>query len=174
VRDRVTGLDVPTAGCRTLDGDEGLALVRSRHLQFLVDGRWRSDPTGDLGRIERQQAFLVAALADAAEARGPATVRRLLDAAADHLTIDAGLSTDDLVGLGRDLAGLGGRGLTSLQLPVRNERVGSAAVLVADPAEARAVGADLDGSPTPARTGGVTVDRPFLSPGVTPQAACDK
>ncbi|MCU1484758.1 MAG: cell envelope-related transcriptional attenuator [Actinomycetia bacterium] len=179
VRDRVSGLDVRTAGCQTLDGDEGLALVRSRHVQYQVDGEWRTDPTGDLSRIERQQVFLVAALAHAAEARNPVTLLHLLDAAADHLTIDAGLSTDDLLGLGRDLGGIGGGDMTSVRLPVRNTRIGDAAVLVADPADLLAAGALLDGTASPTTSTPSTVMSRFSNPsvaaaGVTLLPSCDK
>lgn len=62
LRDRVTGLDLPDVGCRELSGEQ--ALVRSRSLERQEEGRWRSDPTGDLGRIEWQRQFLLAMLAD--------------------------------------------------------------------------------------------------------------
>ena len=45
-------------GAVHLDGQQALAFVRSRHAQFLVDGRWRNDPRSDLSRAERQQYFL--------------------------------------------------------------------------------------------------------------------
>ena len=152
-RDRVTGLDVRTAGCRELDGEEALALVRSRHYQEFVDGRWRNDPTGDLGRISRQQAFLVAVLGDAATTRNPLTVARLLDVAADDISIDAGLSTDDLVGLGQKLRDLAPGKLRFLDVPVRNRTIGAAAVLESSPAALHAAGEALT-RPLAARSGG--------------------
>jgi LCP family protein required for cell wall assembly len=151
VRDRVSGLDIRAAGCRELDGDAALALVRSRHYQYLEGGRWRSDPTGDLGRISRQQAFLVSVLGDAVDSRDPRTVVKLLDAAADHVRIDGALSTDELVGLGRKVRGQ----VRFLDLPVRNARVGAAAVLESTPSELQAVGATL-GQPAPAPGPGTT------------------
>src|SRR3546814_482875 len=62
VRDQRSGLDVPEPGCITLDARNALGFVRSRAYQEYVDGRWRTDPTGDLGRIRRQQQFIIAAL----------------------------------------------------------------------------------------------------------------
>jgi LCP family protein required for cell wall assembly len=56
-RDRLSGLDVG-GGCVHLDGDQGLAYVRARHFESLVDGKWVTDPTGDIGRINRQQDFV--------------------------------------------------------------------------------------------------------------------
>src|SRR3954451_20451356 len=55
VRDRVTGLNILDTGCVELHGDQSLAYVRSRHFHYFENGRWKPDPTGDLGRITRQQ-----------------------------------------------------------------------------------------------------------------------
>ena len=58
VRDTVTGLVQPF-GCHVLDPVQAIAFVRSRHAeQQRPDGAWIADPRGDLGRIQRQQAFL--------------------------------------------------------------------------------------------------------------------
>src|SRR4051794_873730 len=50
VRDRVTGLQILQSGCVELHGGQALAYVRSRHTQFEENGRWHTDPRGDLGR----------------------------------------------------------------------------------------------------------------------------
>jgi polyisoprenyl-teichoic acid--peptidoglycan teichoic acid transferase len=57
-RDAKTGLDIRTAGCVQLNGSQALAFVRSRYYESFVNGEWRSDPSSDLGRIQRQQYFL--------------------------------------------------------------------------------------------------------------------
>jgi LCP family protein required for cell wall assembly len=57
-RDHMTGLNIPTAGCVQLNGDQALSFVRSRYYESFVNGQWRTDPTSDLGRIQRQQYFL--------------------------------------------------------------------------------------------------------------------
>jgi LCP family protein required for cell wall assembly len=57
-RDKMTGLDIPTPGCVQLNGDQALAFVRSRYYESFVNGQWQTDPTSDLGRIQRQQYFL--------------------------------------------------------------------------------------------------------------------
>jgi LCP family protein required for cell wall assembly len=60
-RDPNTGLNVPTTGCYTLNGDHALAYVRSRHYEYEDppgSGKWKEDPSSDLGRISRQQDFL--------------------------------------------------------------------------------------------------------------------
>jgi polyisoprenyl-teichoic acid--peptidoglycan teichoic acid transferase len=57
-RDHLSELDVPNAGCVKLSPDQALAYVRSRHYQSFESGRWRTDPTSDFGRIQRQQDFM--------------------------------------------------------------------------------------------------------------------
>ncbi len=60
-RDPHTGLNVPTAGCYTFDGDHALAYVRSRKYEYEDppgSGKWKDDESSDLGRISRQQDFL--------------------------------------------------------------------------------------------------------------------
>src|SRR3712207_5326049 len=66
VKDDHTGLLVNEAGCFTLDGYTALQYARSRFLQTLGDdGEWHTDPTADLGRVARQQAFMKDALKQA-------------------------------------------------------------------------------------------------------------
>src|SRR5215207_9744647 len=65
-RDPNTGLNVPTTGCFTFDGDHALAYVRSRHYEYEDppgSGNWQGDITSDLGRISRQQDFIRRVLA---------------------------------------------------------------------------------------------------------------
>ncbi len=40
-----------TPGCNTLDGTQALAFARSRHYETFTNGKWREDPSSDLGRI---------------------------------------------------------------------------------------------------------------------------
>jgi LCP family protein required for cell wall assembly len=96
VRDVKTGLNVPTAGCFTFDGDHALAYVRSRSLQYLDDeGEWQTDPTSDLGRISRQQDF-IRRVADELLANrfSPDVIRGLLETSAEYVVTDTGLTPD--------------------------------------------------------------------------------
>ena len=98
----MTGLDIRETGCVTLDGPTALAYVRSRYFQTLVNGRWRSDPTSDIGRMQRQQRFLLAlAEAAAAQASGgdPRVVDRLAREAIRLVRVDDGLSSKEIVRL---------------------------------------------------------------------------
>lgn len=109
VRDQHTGLAVLTAGCRTLDGDEALAYVRSRHLEYLdADGAWQQDPSSDLGRIGRQQDFIWRTLlsATASGLSDPGTAAELINTVLADVVTDAGFTIDtalQLAGVLRDV-----------------------------------------------------------------------
>jgi len=120
MRDERSGFDVLHPGCVTLDGSAALAFARARQLQFILDGEWRSDPTGDLGRISRQQLFIRRAISRAGS-RGlsnPITLKRLVDLGAANVGIDEGLSVRDMLALGRRFKSFRGDELDTLTLPV--------------------------------------------------------
>jgi LCP family protein required for cell wall assembly len=91
-----SGLNIG-AGPVTLDGPTALAFVRSRHYTEIVDGEERTDPTGDLGRVTRQQAFLRTVLAEAGASRNPITLLRIASSVTDGLRIDDRMSLVDAV-----------------------------------------------------------------------------
>ena len=130
LRDRMSGLDIDTAGCRHLDGPQALALARARHLERFDGAGWLADGTGDLGRMSRQRALLWAAFADLGDqVPDPLTADRLAGWAQEHLTVDAGLGTADLVSLIRTVAAIDPSRVTSADLPVQAANRGGAAVL---------------------------------------------
>ena len=130
-RDTRSFLDIDTAGCITLDGHQALAYARSRHFQYYEDGRWRTDPSGDLGRISRQQDFIMRALhrAVAQGARNPLTLDRLVDAALDTVTVDDLLTADDIISLGRAFRSFDPSSLDTYALPTRPGSAGGASIL---------------------------------------------
>ena len=97
-RDHNSGLNIPTAGCITLNGDAGLAYVRSRYYEFEKNGKWQSDPTSDLGRIERQQYFIrsVASAAIHSVITNPFRANKVADKSVGALSRDKNLSSSDL------------------------------------------------------------------------------
>lgn len=110
-RDENTGLNVPEAGCFEFNGDHALAYARSRHYEWQdADGDWHDDPTGDYGRVARQQDFVRRVLRKAVDsgATNPSGLRRLLDVATDpeHVALDPFLSIQDLYDWGRALRGV--------------------------------------------------------------------
>lgn len=59
MRDVSTGFVVDIPGCHRFVGDEALAYVRSRHMEYQdVGNAWHEDKSSDFGRIARQQDFI--------------------------------------------------------------------------------------------------------------------
>ena len=131
VRDTHSGLQVTTAGCVTLSPPQALAYVRSRAYQFYERGRWRTDPTGDLGRISRQQDFIRRAVrrAIARGVRNPVTLDRLLDVALRSVAVDDTLTARDILQIGERFRAFNPERLTMYSLPVSSDSVGGASVL---------------------------------------------
>ncbi len=105
-RDENTGLNVTAAGCSEFNGDHALAYARSRHYQWQdAEGDWHDDPTGDYGRVARQQDFVRRVLRKAVDrgATNPSGLNNLLSAAKAHVTLDPFLSIRDLYDWGRAL-----------------------------------------------------------------------
>lgn len=96
-----SGLDIPAAGCVTLDGDQALAYVRSRHLEQLVDGRWVPDGRSDFARSERQQQFLRQVLAKglAEGLLSPGRILDLLQVADETISFSDDLDAADIADL---------------------------------------------------------------------------
>ena len=117
------------------------------------DGRWRTDPTGDLGRISRQQDFIRRALqrAIARGARNPAVLDDLLDAAVDNVTVDDRLTPGDLVDLASRFRTFNPDNLETFSLPVYDAVVNGAPVLRLREADARPSSTDSAAS-KPARS----------------------
>jgi len=123
-----SGLDIQETGCVTLDGDMALSYVRSRHFEEFVDGDWEPDLTADLGRIERQQAFIATAVREAM-ANGltnPARLADLVGVAERNVTIDDELDPRDLLKLGQRFRSLEPGTLTPLKLPTEQADFGGA------------------------------------------------
>lgn len=104
----ISGLDISQTTCVLLDGTQALSYVRSRHFEQLIDGEWTPDPSGDLGRIQRQQDLVVRAVAKALREGllNPVKLLRVLDAVDGHLFTDDNLEPGDAVDLASQLDGL--------------------------------------------------------------------
>jgi LCP family protein required for cell wall assembly len=128
VRDTNSGLNLPEAGCHVLDGVQALAYTRSRYYQRLVDGQWVTDPTSDLGRTERQRAFVQATARTAFDhvAANPFRAGAVMTAVTGALAGEPGF---DLVEFAARLRPVARGGITSYALPVRGETIDGKAVL---------------------------------------------
>ena len=112
-----SGLNIPTAGCQVLNGSQALSLSRSRYFQYYADGEWNSDPTSDIGRIERQNLIISAALNKAKSTFNPLSLNSLLSSVVHDFSKDNGLSPTDLFSLAERYHAFSGSDLQSYTLP---------------------------------------------------------
>lgn len=119
IKDKFSHLDIP-AGCQNMNGVTALGYVRMRY----------ADPTGDLGRMNRQREMVAGVIKKAAT---PSTVLnpirwwQLNQGAAQSLTTDKGTGTGSLIGLaGPGLAIGRGEGV-AVMVPVSNPNARTAA-----------------------------------------------
>ncbi len=138
VRDTSSGLYQYELGCVSLDGEQGLAYARSRHLEYMNSRKqWIDDPTGDLGRINRQTYFLRTVLDKAQRKFGSFDVKAIndiLSSTADNLILDKGFGVNQLVGLAKSFKGFSGEQIESHALPVYPDMTsGGASILRLDP-----------------------------------------
>jgi LCP family protein required for cell wall assembly len=125
--DDMSGLVVDEPGVVTLTGPQALAYVRSRQYTEIIDGEPVTDPTGDLGRTERQRTFLTVLFSALGDQRNPFVVRTAVSALAPGLRIDDTMTFLDAVGLAWRLRGAPSE---SVELPVYNfSTSGGASVL---------------------------------------------
>jgi LCP family protein required for cell wall assembly len=134
-----SGLYVDAAGPTHLDGSQALAYVRSRYYTELIDGRWVTDPTADLGRTERQRAFLTALMHELTAERNPLALARIPGALGGGMKVDTTLGYLDALRLAWKLKDAD---LQPVALPVTPRTTsGGAAVLELQPSAAEVVGA---------------------------------
>ncbi|MEU9477047.1 LCP family protein [Streptomyces sp. NPDC048191] len=102
------------AGTHTLDGQQALGLVRTRH--GVGDG-------SDLGRIQLQQAFVKALLGQVRHVgvfSDPKKLYDLADTATKTVTTDSELgSVNSLIDFADGLKGIGAKNMTMVTMPVR-------------------------------------------------------
>jgi LCP family protein required for cell wall assembly len=132
VRDEVAGLSIDDPGCVKLDGDAGLAFVRSRNYQTYEGGEWQTDPTADLGRIQRQQDFIRRMLRKAVSSglSNPLTLNRLIGIGVRDVKLDDKMSTGDIVRLARRFRSLDADTVDMLTFPTDPTDIGGASVLL--------------------------------------------
>jgi LCP family protein required for cell wall assembly len=168
VRDSGSGLDLGRAGCFELDGNKGLSWVRSRNMEFLINGTWQYDGRGDLGRIERQQDFIRRMMKKALSSgiTNPLTLNRLIGVGVKDVTFDSALSTKDLTALGRRFSSLDPDRVVLRTLPTDPADIDGKAVLKLQTAQAQPMidllngRAPLDSTPSTVAGAGVTTTAP--------------
>jgi LCP family protein required for cell wall assembly len=119
IKDKKAGLKVK-AGCQEMDGPTSLGYVRARYF----------DPKGDLGRVERQQAFLSAIFARASSPGvllNPFRFIPLGNSATKALTIDQRDGPLDLVRFALVMRSVSGDGGKKVTVPVANPNFSTSA-----------------------------------------------
>ncbi|MFE3525878.1 LCP family protein [Streptomyces sp. NPDC059161] len=116
IKDNYSHLDL-AAGKHTLNGEQALGLVRTRHA--VGDG-------GDLGRIQLQQAFIKALIGQVKSVgvlTNPTKLYGLADAATKAITTDSELSSvNSLIGFANGLKGLDAANVKMITLPVAYDK----------------------------------------------------
>lgn len=167
-RDRKSGLNIANPGCVTLNGEQALAFVRSRNYEYFENGRWRTDPTADLGRIQRQQDFVRRVLKKANQkARGLnfIAINRLVNTGIKNVEIDKSFSTGDISRLALRFKSLEPGAVQMLTVPTVGANVGGASVLrMKQPDAQQVIDTFLARKPPPAPASGAAA-APDIPPG---------
>jgi polyisoprenyl-teichoic acid--peptidoglycan teichoic acid transferase len=149
-----SGLDITQTGCQVLDGSQALALSRSRYFEYYLGGRWEQDPTSDLGRIQRQNLVISAAIDRAKSTYNPLRLNALLTSVVHDFSKDDGLTPGDLFGLAERYHAFSGSQLQAYTLPTTGgDSAVAGSVQVVEPATAAPLIAQfLGGNPATVTT----------------------
>lgn len=134
-KDEQVGFREVGPGCVELRGSQALAYVRSRSGYRYFDEtnqQWLSDPTGDIGRIARQQDFLRRSMQRALD-RGtsnPATANALLNVALSRVITDDRLTPRNLLSLVQAMRKLNTSSVNSYTVEWSMRRIGGESVLM--------------------------------------------
>lgn len=142
-----SGLSIPTAGCQTLNGNQTLALSRSRYYQYEIQpGVWEPDPTGDLGRIQRQNVIIEALLDKAESTYNPLTLNAFIGSVVQDVKV-GGLSSSDLLSLAVKYHGFSGSNLQTATVPTLGASSAAGSVEVVEEPQAQQVITTFLGQP---------------------------
>ncbi len=95
IRDQLSGLDLPTSGALLLTGEQALALVRSRHPEELIAGRWVPVADGAAARTT-WGGRIFQTIEQAARSADPQTLARLAWTVSGSTRTDEGTTPADL------------------------------------------------------------------------------
>ena len=152
------------AGVHTLNGIEALKYVRTREF----------DGMGDIGRMQRQQAFMSSVLKKATSAGvllNPITMTSFINSSLAAVTTDEGLKNSDLITLAKQMKSLATSSVRTLTVPLSDLNYysnGVTASVLWDPVlapelwdrlrEDRAVVDEVTASPSPSSTKAAKVE----------------
>ena len=134
-RDKKTGFNVAAPGCINFDGDTALAYVRSRYGYRYFDPTkqaWLEDPTGDLGRIKRQQDFLRRSMQRALDkgSKSLSVANDLLNSALKNVITDDELTPGGMLTLAQAMRDLNTQSIATYTIDSNQKRIGDMSVLI--------------------------------------------
>jgi LCP family protein required for cell wall assembly len=113
-----SGLNIPQAGCQTLNGNMALALARSRYYEYEErPGYWVYDPSSDLGRIQRQNTIIEVVINKAKSSYNPLTINAFLGSVVHDIAKDNGMSSGAMLALAQRYHAFSGSSLQTFTLP---------------------------------------------------------
>ncbi|MFB9905079.1 LCP family protein [Allokutzneria oryzae] len=117
MKDAEIGVVIPDPGKQTINGDAALSFVRARKVE--------GDPTGDYGRIKRQQAFLSSLLRKAMSGQVLSNPGRMQDfvSAFARATYGENIGVSQLLTLGQSLNGLEAGRVTFTTVPTTTTKL---------------------------------------------------
>ncbi|MGH9045383.1 MAG: LCP family protein [Acidimicrobiales bacterium] len=170
-----SGLYIPTAGCQTLNGNQTLALARSRYFQYYDPsaGGWTSDPSSDIGRIQRQNEIIEALMDKVESTYNPLTLRSFLDSVVHDITIDNKLGPGLLFDLANRYHAFSPSKLDAQTLPTTPQTTSSGddVEVVQEPAAQQLLAGFLGTVPSPKTPPLDAYDNPLTVPTVSVPAA---
>ncbi|HEY7946277.1 MAG TPA: LCP family protein [Acidimicrobiales bacterium] len=156
-----SGLNIPTAGCQTFNGNMALALARSRFYQYEVrSGYWLYDGSGDLGRIQRQNVIIKAVIDKAHGTYNPLTLNAFLGSVVHDVTVDQNTSGSDLLALVEKYHAFSGSSLETATVPTTGaySPVAGDVEVVQEPAAEQTISQFLGAPPSASVTAPLTQD----------------
>lgn len=143
LEDAELGVILPQAGVATIAGDTALGFVRARNVE--------GDPTGDYGRIVRQQLFLSSLLRELLSAETVFSAGRLraVTSAIAANTFGENVETRTLLRLAQSMQGLNAADVTFITVPTVGEANENGNEVLRDADTAALFDAIVDGTPLP-------------------------
>jgi polyisoprenyl-teichoic acid--peptidoglycan teichoic acid transferase len=156
VRDTKAALSLP-AGTHLLDGQQALALARSRSYQELRGNSWVTVDANDFGRTRRQQDILMAIMTQIEPPASASGFSELVAALGQFVTTDSNFREDEIIQLAWSMRNFRTEDLDAATLPGRSSLEGGVAYVVRVEPEAsemlaafnagRPIGEGIEGAP---------------------------
>jgi LCP family protein required for cell wall assembly len=166
-RDAFSDLNIPNAGCYTLNGQMALQFVRARHYEYFENGRWQVEGESDLARIKRQQQFVKKMIAKAQSSgfTNPLELNRIIGGVTNNLTVDTGFSQNLMLSLAKRFRSLSPDSLPTTTPPTTPTVIQGNDVLLLKQPDATTTIANFLGTPQSSST---ATTRPAAPPNVHP------